>query len=69
MVVGGHGERRRPAMDTLSEDDVARFQCPGGVGHNHCRLMVGQEHGSIGSKTVRNGNKKGKGKSLVLGAQ
>lgn len=55
-------------MDMLGGDDASQLQCLGGAGHGHGRLVVGREHGSTGSKMVRNGNRKGIGKSLVLEA-
>ena len=55
-------------MDVLGGDDVARLHRPGRAGHGHGRLMIGREQGSTVSKTVKNGNKRGKGESLALGA-
>lgn len=52
----------------LGRDDVARLHHLGRVGHNHGKLTIGWEQGSTVSKTVRNGNKRGKCESLELGA-
>lgn len=61
-------EQRSPTTDVLSEDDAAWLHCLGRAGHDNGRLTIAWEQGNTVSNMVRNGNIRGKGESLALGA-